>query len=102
MSVAGIIGQLVLGVVQVLVNGWALAALWGWFAVPIFAVPGLTLAQAIGLGMLAALLAHRTPAKADADKYAEDWLYTSVTIVVRPLTIVGIGWVATLFLPVTS
>lgn len=32
-----------------LITGWALWLLWGWFAVPIFGLPPLTIAQSYGV-----------------------------------------------------
>ena len=35
---------------------WAIVLLWGWFAVPVFGVPPVTMAVAFGLAMIGGLL----------------------------------------------
>jgi len=37
---------------SVILNGWALWLLWGWFMVPSLSLPSLSLAQSIGVGMV--------------------------------------------------
>ena len=38
--------------------GWTIKVLWGWFMVPIFAVPQLAISQALGLYMVVSFMAH--------------------------------------------
>ena len=42
--------------VATLMNGWALSVLWGWFIVPLFALPALPILYAIGISFIASLL----------------------------------------------
>ena len=46
-------------VVGYLLNGLALKMLWGWFMVPTFGLPTLSLAQAIGVGIMVGFLTHQ-------------------------------------------
>lgn len=43
--------------VAALAHGYALSVLWGWFIVPLFHLPVLTISQALGLGLVVGLLA---------------------------------------------
>lgn len=56
----GILVALFIGtVLSTMVNGWALMTLWGWFIVPIFGLPSLTIVQAIGVAMVISFLTKR-------------------------------------------
>lgn len=78
--------------VLAMLNGWALSILWGWFVVPLFALPGLTVPQAIGLGLVSSLLAKQyIPSKGD-DKAS------ALVPFITPLCAIGFGWVVKLFL----
>lgn len=48
---------------SILITGFTLSVLWGWFAVPILHLPPLTLAQAIGVMLVAGYLTHQMPSK---------------------------------------
>ena len=54
------VGLLVLAVVAIVVgavmNGYVLSVLWGWFVVPVFSVPPLSIATAIGLSLAIGML----------------------------------------------
>ncbi len=52
-EVFGLIAFIVILVVwSTLLNGLVLARLWTWFVVPVFALPALTVFQALGLAMV--------------------------------------------------
>lgn len=42
-----------------LVSGLVLAVLWGWFMVPIFKLPELTMMQAVGIGYVVSYMTQR-------------------------------------------
>lgn len=51
-AILGVFGVMLgLVVLTVLLHGWVLSTLWGWFVVPIFALPALGLWQAVGLSL---------------------------------------------------
>lgn len=52
-------------------SGLAVSVLWGWFVVPVFGLPALSIAQAYGLALLVGMLTHRgTKSDKDADGFA--------------------------------
>lgn len=88
--------------VAILVRGWALMVLWGWFIVPTFAgAPNLTIPSALGIaalfGLFTSHLAQKTATNKEPDPYKAfgDAMGTSVG---GALVSVGIGWIITLFM----
>jgi uncharacterized membrane protein SpoIIM required for sporulation len=45
-------GVVFLTLAAVLIRGYCLSVLWGWFVVPIFGLPALTIAGALGLALV--------------------------------------------------
>ena len=81
------VGVLLLCVLAVLVRGLCLSVLWGWLIVPVFGLPALGIAPAIGLTVfLNFLLDHKKEEHAAAD------------IIVVPLFVLGVGWLIHLFI----
>ena len=80
-----------------IINGYVLRILWGWFIIPVFHLPNLSLAQAIGFSMVIGLLTHRSSYTSTNEKSKEEkrkefvqYLYT---LIVYPLVTLGIGWI---------
>ena len=80
-------------------GGWAIRILWGWFIIPIFGLPVLTIAQAIGVGMMVNLLTSRTQTQKDDRDTTERIVYATFYAIGYPALTVGIAWVVTLFEP---
>jgi hypothetical protein len=82
-----------------LLNGWAFVKLWGWFVIPYFNVPELTIPVAIGIALLIGMLTTETP-KTDSSKKAstEDGVVNIVSSLLRPVFVVATGYVVTLFM----
>lgn len=77
----------------VVLHGVALELLWGWFIVPTFGLPGISLAQAIGIVIAFALLTlQHIPRDEDAKKEA----LAFDTFV--PVFAIVVGWVVHLFM----
>jgi hypothetical protein len=94
----GVIGLGIAG--TMILRGWALSTLWGWFVAPVFALPTLGMAQAIGITTIVALM---TPIKANEkernDKPAsKTFLKSLVTNCSVVLLTLGIGWIVKHFL----
>ena len=92
--VVAVIFVVPLGIYNYIVYGWALTMLWGWFAVPLFHVPALNIAQAIGISMIIRLFTPMPEDKGEEDKRetAKKVIDTVIALLV-PFTTVGIGWV---------
>ena len=97
-----VVWSIFLIVISVILNGWALSVLWGWFIVPVFATPTLMTLQAIGISSIANFLLARvadTKTEQDKDKTVGDKMVEGFAIVVgQPLFAVFFGWVITLFM----
>lgn len=85
---------LVLLVVGLLLAGWVLSILWGWFVVPIFNVENLTIVQAIGLSLVFDLFASGLKAETVDEKDPIDkMLKSAVRVILTPLFFLFIGWI---------
>lgn len=51
MAILAILGFIAWAFVSSVLNGWAFSILWGWFIVPTFAIPALSVPLAIGISM---------------------------------------------------
>jgi len=81
------LGALLLCVLALLIRGLCLSILWGWLIAPVFGLPALGIAPALGLTVfLNFLLDHKKEQHAAAD------------IIVVPLFVLGVGWVIHLFI----
>lgn len=85
-------------VVTALMSGWALSVLWGWFIVPVFELPQLTLIQAIGVGMVVSFLTRSSWKKEEKKETSEAIIEAVVTAIGLPLISVGFGWVVMWFM----
>ena len=82
------IAALALTIVYMVVNGWAVSVLWGWFVVPL-GVPAVGIAHAIGLRCIVALC--KTPKyKEPDDKHS---IENSVFGIVSSVVGVGVAWI---------
>lgn len=91
-------GVFVLVALSCVLNGWALAILWGWFMVP-FGAPVLTIPTAIGLALVVSFLTHQTDHYEDKDKTAGERFGGSVlTMLIKPPLALFVGWIVKQFL----
>ncbi len=79
-------------------NGWALSVMWGWFVVPLFGLPALSIPAAIGLSMVVGMLTHQTM-PTEKDKSA-GLLITGIIAhaILTPLLIVAVGYIIKSFM----
>ncbi len=77
-----------------LLNGWALSVMWGWFLVPL-GLPPIGMAMAIGIGSIIGLLQHTPAAKPlKKGKELEDWLNRLGNAVLKVGVVLLVGWIA--------
>jgi len=82
-------------VLSTLFNGWVLSILWGWFMVPTFGLPTLSMPQAMGIALVVSYLTYHyngVPAQEKEKTKAEKIISVSMPIL-RPLFTLGFGWV---------
>lgn len=82
-----------------IMNGWALSVLWGWFVVPLFNMPPLSIATAIGFSLVVAMLTHQEQ-KSDGKKSSTTEVVAGVVsrVVLTPLLTVFVGWIVKSFI----
>jgi len=81
-----------------LLNGWVLTKLWGWFIVPAFELPSLTLLPAIGIGLVVSLLTHQHVHNDYGDDKAKALASALGAMILSPLMSLAIGYIVTLFM----
>ncbi len=95
--IGGIILLAVLMAAGAIVEGWALATLWGWFVVGTFNVPELSLALAIGLILTVRLVCHNQRSSSHPDEKTNFGVLFSI-LFIRPLLAVGLGYIVYAYL----
>lgn len=75
-------------------SGFAISMLWDWFIVATFGLKALTIAQAIGMGLLVTYLTV-TIRKGDGSWTLGEKIAISIF---KPLIFLGLGWVVHLFM----
>ena len=76
-------------------GGFIASILWGWFAVPVFGLPPLSIPAAIGLGLVASCFVRSSVGRSDDDQPAARLI---AKILLRPALMLCLGWVAKQFL----
>lgn len=85
-------------IITTLIGGFVFQTLWSWFIVPTFAMPQLTLIQAIGTSCFINYLKTNLSKKNDDEFSMEFVLKALVMSVVMALFVLLLGWIITLFM----
>ena len=95
----GIVGVGVLMVCLSLFQGYVVSVLWGWFIVPVFGVPALSIVPAIGIALVVTYLTHQIQDN-EAGKHGvgKQVLDGTVRAVVKSTVALVLGWSVHLFL----
>lgn len=94
----GVIGialtAIIASIMSIILKGWVLSILWGWFFVPLFGGPALKITSAIGINILFALILPTPNADpADAGKEMGERIGTIMgKALLAPLFILLMGW----------
>jgi hypothetical protein len=78
----------------VLLRGWVLSVLWGWFVVTIFHLPPLGIAQAIGISIVITTFFTTTAPNTDKKR---DWWEPLIEGFIAPLMGLGMGFIVKQF-----
>ena len=97
MFLLAVLGFFLVVALSVLLDGWALSLLWGWFIVPTFNAPELTLAPAIGLALVVRYLTTHFEQPEDDDP-VENLIRAIVHAAVKPMMALAIGWIVHSFM----
>ncbi len=102
MSALGCFGIVVLFVVAIpagiIMNGWVLSVLWGWFVVPLFHLPELTIPYAIGISTVIGLFKKSTTDQNDKREFYEKLIEALIITFIAPLLTLGFGWIILQFI----
>lgn len=92
-----LVAFLIVLVVGVAMNGWALSTIWNWFIPPIFGLAYLTTMKAIGVSMVLNLFTGvnkiSSESKKEKQTTLEKFIESVLTAILVPLAYVGIGYV---------
>jgi hypothetical protein len=81
----------VIGIVSALIvlNGWVLSILWGWFIVPLFGLPVLSIPYAIGMALIVGMFKGQTKDLSNDDEKVA----VVAKIFLFPFIALFIGWI---------
>lgn len=88
-------GAVVLLVANAVLRGFVLSILWGWFLVPVFSLPAISIPQALGIALVIGML---TGGIGTGNQSTDSAAAKVVIIILGPLFTLLIGWIYTLFL----
>jgi hypothetical protein len=80
-------------------RGYVFSVLWGWFIVPIFHLPALGIASAIGIALVISFLTYQVSTPHGDDQGVAEKLSSNLTLsFLYPLICLLVGWVVTWFM----
>ena len=91
------VAAIALIVVGSIMNGWVLSIMWGWFVVPLFGVPVLKVAPAIGVALVAKMLTHQSSSKSNEKKDTSETVGELIAAFLSPMVTLLIGWIVLQF-----
>jgi hypothetical protein len=80
-----------------IMNGWVLSITWGWFIVPFFHLPKLSLVFAMGIGLVISFLTHQDIPNPKDQTTSEAVGRLVASAFITPLMFLVTGWVIHLF-----
>ena len=83
-----VLGAMVVIVVSVVMHGWVISILWGWFVVPRFDVSDLTLIQALGLTLVVTSMTYNPRV---AEKEYDFMVHLGMGLIL-PFAYLGLGF----------
>jgi hypothetical protein len=99
MELLAILGLLIIIPLNAVLEGWVLTTLWGWFVVPTFDLPQLTVVPAIGLCLIVNFLVQIPPKEKKKDEDTATLVGQLVAkAIFMPLFFLFLGWIVNLFM----
>jgi len=97
------VGLIVLFVVAIVassaMNGWALSVMWGWFVIPVFGLPPLSVVAAIGISMVVRMMTWTGDGDNDSGKSSQEKIITAIAkAFISPLITLAIGYIVHSFM----
>lgn len=79
-----------------ILSGYVLSILWGWFAVPAFGLPALTIPLAMGIMLVVSYMTKQADFNnSDREDYQKR---VNVVMIVKPLAALAVGYVIKMFM----
>jgi len=78
-------------------SGYALSVLWGWFIVPTFDIPAISIPTAIGIALVIGFVSKSDQTTDGSKSFADSLGELVVKAFLKPSIALLIGWVVTLF-----
>jgi hypothetical protein len=97
-ATALVIGGLLAAVAGIAWSGFVLTILWGWFVVPLFGPPGLTIPAALGLALVVGYVTKDGQQMKPREDFGAVVLKVLLGLLLRPAVALGIGRVIRGFL----
>jgi len=85
-------------VCHIVACGWAFSVLWGWFVVPMFGLPVLTIPAAAGLLLVASFLVDDPPEKTSVADFNDLVIRAAGKLAGKCVVGVVLGWVILQFI----
>lgn len=76
-----------------IIRGLVVSYMWGWFMVPIFALPEISIVPAIGIAMTLSYLIKGLP-----EVKKEEWKEILLRNALGPLSVLSVGYIVHLFM----
>ena len=94
------IGAVVLMAFSSIFNGYALSVLWGWFMVPTFGLPELSVAPAIGIALVVGYLTkqYNNSKTKKNESFGKELLKSALTAILKPSFALLFGYIVHLFM----
>lgn len=89
------IGMGVLIAGAIIARAWVMTVIWGWFVVPAFHMPELTIATALGLTILVGMFTHHLQ---DKKEEKADIAQSIIKAFLQPLITLMFAWIVTWFM----
>lgn len=89
----GLVGTIIMIPVAVVWKGWFLSIIWGWFAVPIFGLPALSIVQASGVMLVIAYLTPLSIPTPEEVANKKPMILRFMFLVFTTSVLLGVGWI---------
>jgi hypothetical protein len=89
------IGQIIIAILTVILEGFVFATMWGWFIAGTFGLSLLSIAQGIGIAMTVRLITNQSNIAKERDMSFAEQVITEIT---SNVLILIIGFIVTLFI----
>jgi len=93
-----VIGGLLATIAGIVWMGFVLTVLWGWFVVPLFRLPELTIPAALGLSLVVGYMTKDGQQMKTGEDFGGAVFKALIALALKPAVALGVGWVIRGFL----